>query len=186
MIGLQERIETARDASSKVAEQDRVREQARELPRLLAERERQAQRRAAAARLAAAREAAREALADITPHVHGWNEKFLAVVADCEQLVAELPGLQQRIYSAAAGLRAAAAAAHRPEPVATGNPLPAGMQDDGFSAAWQEAGGNDPALACFPADAEGLAALLKRELSRHARVALYDPLHGASAFVNRR
>ena len=39
MIGLQERIETARDASSKVAEQDRVREQARELPRLLAERE---------------------------------------------------------------------------------------------------------------------------------------------------
>jgi len=167
-----------------MAEQDALKREADALPGLLREQGRQQHERANAARLLAAQEATRERLAELAPEVADWRQRFEALVADCERLVAELPRLQQRIYSAAAGLRAACAATHRPA-TGIGDP-PAGMQSDNFSALWTEAGGSDPALGCFPADAEGLAAILKRELSRRARVATYDPAAGASAFVNRR
>ena len=183
--GLQERITAAEQATQRVIELDRLRSEADALPGLLAEEQRQQHERANAAQLLAAQEATRERLAELAPEVADWRQRFEALVADCEQLVNTLPALQGRIYAAAGGLRAACGAAQIPS-TGIGDP-PVEMQDGGgFAQAWLVAGGGNADLAAFPSDAEGLAAILKREVGRRARVAAYDPLHGAGAFVNRR
>jgi len=190
---LEASIEAAQAAQEALAEHNRLVATASELDGLLAEQRQQQAEADTNQRLAAARLDTRRQLEAVKSDVVAWRERFDALVKEAAALVEELPGLQNTIYGTGRRLAAVAEQAHyahepwqRPSgPEDTEKGIPMMLQDVGdFASEWDQCGGRDPDLACFPdvLPPGSLAYRLRQLIEQRARTVTYVPARGARAF----
>lgn len=188
---LTDQIAAARQAKAAVEEARKLEALAADLPRL--EKERRRQERLATLRPAAAQaeEQAARVLAEVTPKMKRWRERWAAAHAELVKLAAELPALQSEINDAArfaytaADYRLELAGAY--EVIANplpSNDVPLGMTDDGFPSIWAKVGGTNPDLAALPSQDYPKQAQLLGILTNRS-VVPYVPSQGAK-LVGRR
>lgn len=168
---LQDRIKEAEQAA-----QERARQEAliADLPRLQEEQRRQEAYRQAMARLDETRTNAQAELAELTPQVKAWRERFEGAVAELEALAGELPDLENRVWNAGYNLRDAV--------------IGAGEGISGFTSEWESVGGTHADLAPFPPLSSGSMARKVYDAMRERvrGVVIYFPNRGARPFVRGR
>lgn len=195
-------IQEARAAAQQVAEQDALREKAAQLPTLEAEAERAREQEAAQRHLQESAQRVQERLAAVQPKIKAWRERLGAVLLEGQELVDQLPLLENVIAGSAkelAGAYRAVEEAGHPRSYFTdvyqvqarqrAQAIPDELVGTSsvLSALWRQAGGADADLNAL---GDGVAELLDSDLGRVLRSAIerrtfvYTPSR-ADRFVGR-
>jgi chromosome segregation ATPase len=158
MSGLDSEIKDAQQAAAEVAVEDAKRQKAKLLPTLIAEKEKAERQQEARAALEEAQAQAAALLAEAAPEIARWRERYEAIILELDDLIANLPVLQNEIWAAMrvlARANTALAEANAPEASWTAEGIHEGQRNQQPSLGgagvnlvkrWEQAGGLNTAL----------------------------------------
>jgi len=177
-------IEEARAAADQVAHLEAVKQKAAQLPALEAAQQQRQQQEAAERHLQDTARRIEERLTAVEPKIKAWRERLAAVILEAQELIDELPLLENVIAGSAkevaAAHRAVAEAGHPPGYFTDPYEIQARRQRQAIpdelvgasatlSALWRRAGGADPELAAF---GDGTMELMETEIGKILRRAI--------------
>lgn len=174
-----EKIAQAERAQAALDEQERLREDARQLAGLKQQLANAQWCEGASPLADAAEQQARQLLQAATPKMQQWQNEFMGAYHKLRELVSTLPAIQAEIDAAARHCQQAAATRQRIAQLQgkPANELGGLMADDDWYSLWVELGGTSPDLSPLPSGTHERYQVLEPLVQQLAKrpLALYNP-----------